>query len=65
MGCSLPCNQFYMRIEGDNQDVFYFFHPQRDYICNLPMSREININLCVSQEKLQLASGKAIRAACI
>lgn len=52
-----------MRIEEENQDVFYFFHPQRDYIYNVPMSWEININLCV--EKLQLASGKAMHAACI
>ena len=28
------------------------------------MSREININLRVSQEKLELVSGKAIHAAC-
>jgi len=54
----------YTGIEEENQDVFYFFNPCRDYICNLPMSREININLRVSQEKLELVSGKAIHAAC-
>lgn len=40
----------------------FIYCPWRDYICNLPMSWENNINLRVSKEKLQVASGKAIHA---
>lgn len=32
IGCSLPCNWLYMRIEEENQDVFYFFFIHREII---------------------------------